>query len=536
MYYDEQEREADTGYRKDGDFRDRETFGDGYDQQEQMAYAQQDYHVPSEVKDFVVIFYRAYQDRNVPALLQIYEEAFSRLTEKFYKSSPWPHSDSFAHIVPADPVFISLYNELYFRHLYSKTQPMIAQRFESWNNYFDIMSALINSPTLPFDLPAQWLWDIIDEYIYQFQAFCQFKAKLKQRTDEDIQLLKDNEQVWNVNTVISSLQELVKRSNITEVLERERKEGLDPKDCDSVTAQYRMLGYFSLIGLLRVQTLLGDYYLALKAVDFIDLNNQTGTFSASVIACHISFYYYIGFSYLMMRRYVDAVKNFQTALLYIGRTKQYHTKSTYQYDQILKKADQMYALLAIAVSLNPQRVDDQVSTVLREKYSEKMARLQRGDLEAFQELFANACPKFISPVPPNYADINNCTPQAAFMHQSSMFLKDVQQQTVLPTLRSYLKLYTTISMPKLVNFLKMEANNSTEDDLRTNLLCLKHKSRQLTWVSGTPLDGAWTASSDVDFFVDLDMIHVIEDKSQRQHSDYFVSQILRFNELMDSLH
>ncbi len=35
---------------------------------------------------------------------------------------------------------------------------------------------------------------------------------------------------------------------------------------------YRTLGYFSLIGLLRVHTLLGDYTLALKVMDNIELN------------------------------------------------------------------------------------------------------------------------------------------------------------------------------------------------------------------------------------------------------------------------
>lgn len=35
-----------------------------------------------------------------------------------------------------------------------------------------------------------------------------------------------------------------------------------------------MLGYFSIIGLLRVHTLLGDYTLALKVMDNIELNQK----------------------------------------------------------------------------------------------------------------------------------------------------------------------------------------------------------------------------------------------------------------------
>jgi translation initiation factor 3 subunit L len=37
---------------------------------------------------------------------------------------------------------------------------------------------------------------------------------------------------------------------------------------------YRMLGYFSLIGLLRVHSLLGDFTLALKVVEHVELNQK----------------------------------------------------------------------------------------------------------------------------------------------------------------------------------------------------------------------------------------------------------------------
>ena len=37
---------------------------------------------------------------------------------------------------------------------------------------------------------------------------------------------------------------------------------------------YRMLGYFSLIGLLRVHALLGDFTLALKVMENIELNQK----------------------------------------------------------------------------------------------------------------------------------------------------------------------------------------------------------------------------------------------------------------------
>ena len=37
---------------------------------------------------------------------------------------------------------------------------------------------------------------------------------------------------------------------------------------------YKMLGYFSLVGLLRLHSLLGDYYQALKVLENIDFNKK----------------------------------------------------------------------------------------------------------------------------------------------------------------------------------------------------------------------------------------------------------------------
>lgn len=52
-----------------------------------------------------------------------------------------------------------------------------------------------------------------------------------------------------------------------------------------------------------------------------------------VTACHVTTYYYVGFCYIMLRRYHDAIRTFVSILNFILRMKQYHTRS-YQYDQV----------------------------------------------------------------------------------------------------------------------------------------------------------------------------------------------------------
>jgi len=430
---------------------------------------------------------------------------------------------------------VILYKELYYRHIYSKLQPSIEHRIESWQNYSDLFDYLLKPRTpaeIELQLPNQWLWDIVDEFIYQFQSFSQYRSKLKSKSDIEKGLLKVHPEVWNVNTVIGILNALIAKSKIVQTLENEKKgQSVDEASQDFDThVLYKMIGHFSIISLLRIHCLLGDYYLALKTLEPLDITKKG--LHTRVTACHITLYYYLGFSYLMMRRYSDAIKTFSTILLYINRTKQYHTRS-YQYDEIVKKNEQMYALLAITVSLCPQRIDENVHGVLREKYSEKLQRMQRGDLLAFEEVFQYACPKFIIPTAPNYDEDPANYNQEALKLQQKLFLNEVKQQTLVTTIRSYLKLYSTISTNKLTNFLRADEQQGAEDDqIRTILLCYKHKTRNLVWNGGSSLSGKWTSSSDVDFYVDKDMVHIVDAKVTRRYGEYFIRNINKFEEII----
>ena len=107
----------------------------------------------------------------------------------------------------------------------------------------------------------------------------------------------------------------------------------------------------------------------------------------------------------------------------------------------------------------------------------------------------------------------------------------VGQQKLLPTIRSILKLYTTIGIPKLAA-LREEADEAT---FREHLQCLKHKSHALVWTGGAPLSGEWASSADVDFYVDDDMAHVADDHLTRRHSAYFVKQIHKLEEIISAL-
>lgn len=164
-----------------------------------------------------------------------------------------------------------------------------------------------------------------------------------------------------------------------------------------------MLGYFSLVGLLRLHSLLGDYYQAIKVLENIELNKKVKKNITScktllgslrkehaetffgfqnmysrVPACQVTTYYYVGFAYMMMRRYADAIRTFSDILLYIQRTRQIFQQKSYQVDQINKQTEQMYTLLAVCLVLHPQQIDESILSHLKDNFGEKMLRMQRG--------------------------------------------------------------------------------------------------------------------------------------------------------------
>ncbi|KZM27164.1 uncharacterized protein EKO05_0004694 [Ascochyta rabiei] len=404
-------------------------------------------------------------------------------------------------------------------------QATLETKFASYDNYCNLFHYILNSDG-PVDLEVPnyyWAWDVIDEFIYQFNSFCSYRQKvaLKNDNQDEIQLLRDNPNTWGCYSVLNVLYSLIQRSQINEQLAA-MKRGEDSNLYAGEYGQrplYKMLGYFSIIGLLRVHCLLGDFSLALKTLDDIELNKKAQF--ARVMAAHFTTYYYVGFSYMMMRRYTDAIRMFSHILVYVSRTKNFQKNA--QYDSITKKNDQMYALVAICVAFQPTRLDDTIHTALREKYGEQFNRLQRGGPESlplFEELFRTACPKFISPTPPDFDNPEvNIDPVE---HHLRIFMDEVKNNMMSPTVKSYLKLYTTMDLKKLAGFLEVEP-----EKLRCWLLVNKQRNRQIRWNEGGLLEGDVVSAGDLDYAMEGDLIHVSEAKVGRKLVDWYLRNLAR---------
>ncbi|WOO80727.1 Eukaryotic translation initiation factor 3 subunit L [Vanrija pseudolonga] len=529
---------------------------EGYDEEsyrhiqelEQRAYAQQIAaaekeqaaaleQVPEDVKRFLVAFHQAILDNDLPTITNMYEQGWNKLTQAHYQQAEWPEAELIAPLVQNDQVFLTLYRELYFRHVYARLQPTIDDRFQSYENICELFNYLLNSDgPVPLELPIQWLWDMLDEFVYQFQSFVQWRANAKNKSEDETEMLAEGSQIWSCYSVLNVLYSLVQKSQINEQLKAE-KEGKSAEEVAEIGGEYgskglyRNLGYFSLICLLRVHVLLGDPTLALQTMENVELGG--GAFLTRITACHVTTYYHVGTAYMALGRWPDAIKTFVSVLIFFLRMKQYHTRS-YQYGSITKQSERMYALLAICTTLSPGPSDDSIMTIVKEHYGDQLQTLQRGGdeaLEVFKELFLQACPKYLSVVPPPYEDadaleewIANPPPDAVQRHLD-LFLSDVAAVRGVSNVRNLLKLYTSIDASKLAAFLEAPADGAdAEEDVLQQLMVLKAASR--TYGKGqngaSLLDGDRIVTNNLDFTIDGSMVHVEETTSHRRFAGFFI--------------
>ncbi|ORY72583.1 RNA polymerase I-associated factor PAF67-domain-containing protein [Leucosporidium creatinivorum] len=496
--------------------------------------------VPEPVKKYIIHLFSLLHapSPSLPEIQAAYEQGWSRLTEKFFQKVEWPEAEVIAPLVNHDEVFLTLYRELYFRHVYARLQPDIDDRIASYENYCQLFNLILNSPgPVPLSLPIDWLYNIVDEFVYQYTSFALWRNKVAGKTEEEKLILAESGQVWSCYSVLNVLYSLIQKSKIQDQLAATQK----GEDAEAAAGEfgsiplYYHLGYFSILGLLRVHVLLGDYTLALTMLDGIDLNKKA--LFTRVTAAHVAVYYYVGFSYLMLGRYPDAIRAFSHILFFVLRLKHFQRGS--QFDQINKTADRMYALLAICQALCPTKVDEGISTAMKEKFGDQHAKMVRGgedSLPAFHEMFNHGAPRFISPNPPPYETESEAALAAysslpdASAHQLSLFISTVEPQLSTSTLRSFLRLYTTLGTDKLAGFLGVG-----EEEVLEMLMTAKGAARKYTWVQGSLLEGETVGVSDINFGIDEGHLTVAQSTTSRRYGDFFLRHGLKFSDVYENL-
>lgn len=76
---------------------------------------------------------------------------------------------------------------------------------------------------MQLELPEQWLWDIIDEFIYQYQVFCTWRSKVGSKTQDELMMLSEGGPVWSSYSVLNVLYSLMQKSKINEYITATRE-------------------------------------------------------------------------------------------------------------------------------------------------------------------------------------------------------------------------------------------------------------------------------------------------------------------------
>merc|ERR1711972_375655 len=199
-----------------------------------------------------------------------------------------------------------------------------------------------------------------------------------------------------------------------------------------------------------------------------------------------------------MKRYQEAINILQRVLNYIERTLN-RAGSTpqrqiqYKIDQQEKRVHQLYELLAICSTLYPCKLEDSIEEKMRSKVGdEKLARMADGDEKAFEDVYTHVAPKFV-PLGSPPLDSQKAVTYANAALQKRVFMDEVRSQLELPAIRRYLKLYTTMELPKLSSFLSKNAGVAKTDNDKTfsessclnSLMCAKVK---MAMASGEDFD------------------------------------------------
>lgn len=157
------------------------------------------------------------------------------------------------------------------------------------------------------------------------------------------------------------------------------------------------------------------------------------------------------------------------------------------------------------------------------RYGEKLRILATGAPEVYEELFAYACPKFVSALPADPSASGNSNAEA-YRAQLAAFSAIVESQRGLPALKQFMRLYTSISLRKLAGLSELD-----EAALRQQLELLHRSAQIVTWSGGDALEGAPQPAGDLDFAIErgedgTDMVVVSEARTDAGSGSAFLIQ------------
>jgi len=469
--------------------------------------------------------------------------------------------------VPKGHIFWLFYKFLIYKHKFQANLPDNQDYRDNCVNFKEIFKKIMDpadSSAADIVLPAQWIYDILSEFLYQFQGFCQ---KVRSNCTDPTFVAVNPEylpkmrkhnffDLWSYTDVHSILNSLFTKSGIKDKNTR----------VTATSSNLTRFGYFACVELARLECLTGDFLASIKVISSLNLTDRSELFTSIPICCWMV-YNHLGVSQLMLRRFSDAIDSFSHLTLYIssilkpgaslsGDVRLFITEKfrlgtledSKKSDGVVsviegkekkrlhKYGDKITSLAAICHALCPgKRLDDHVRIEINNnsKYNEKLHRLVEGDAKIFKEIFEANCPQFVYPGEADYTGTVNHN-QECFKHHIDTFMEEVSQNISVLRLRSYLRLYAAIKVEKLARF---SGASDNAIDFEARLVSYKHKAMQMeTSITG---DIKAQFSSDINFYINDGNVEIFSANKKMEKEnrldEEFISGVRKHKVLCDSL-
>ena len=151
------------------------------------------YLLNQSTKEFFTTFFNAFNTADLPELRQHYFFGFKEIQDKYYKDTPWPDETAIAPLCSENSFFQMLYKELTIRHLHGLNKAHVNDRIDGYYHFLEMFDFILQwGNEMPYQLPLEWMFDIINEFVYQFQAYWQYVGRVSDRTQEDIKIIEEN--------------------------------------------------------------------------------------------------------------------------------------------------------------------------------------------------------------------------------------------------------------------------------------------------------------------------------------------------------
>ena len=478
--------------------------------------------------------------------------------------------------------------------------PALSTYVEAWFAYKEFFELII-APECTLNLPSVWIYDIFYEYVYYHEKFMRRRmgGAVGSNTlgQEDEVVNDDDRPLNNYGTAASTLLHQQQQSNIrvseeelslvwqlSDVMRHlhriiEVSETRNRLAVGAYINSFRDLaGYFALVVLCRTYTKLGDYNIAIEYANELGIYSNDALFLRTP-KCHSSLALYAGFALAMSRRWEDALRVMSRSLALLQRSfRVLDDKDGGATGFLRAPVKRMMLLVAIGIAACPSvEIEDLVRRAVTSRHREIIDAVQAGTnttsttstttdstvtptTDVLDNAFAEAAPGFLTwyhevPAPPATTNVTNAdgtttttpvtttTPNpldVVLNTQRILFKAEIAQRTAgIATLRSYLRLYTSIDVSKLASFAGMSL-----DDTRAALTSMKIKG----WIGDRPVgstssttgmnnnnnanDGSATGVDALHFYLVGDIVEIEEYRPPYNASQWFVTNIERLSRIL----